>query len=181
VEDLMSKGQDPAYLFYSSDFLTGTQFMTWEQRGKYIYLLCMQHQTGHMQKQDMVELCGGYDAKIFEKFAQDIDGLFYNERLDIEISNRAGYVQSRRNNLSKKKTFTAPAVSEVIDFFKSNGYSEAGATLAWNYYNDGNWHDGKGQPVLNWKQKMRAVWFKPEHKLPASVTQTAIPQEHNKW
>ena len=33
----MSK--DPAFLFYSSDFLTGTLLMSMEQKGKFITLL----------------------------------------------------------------------------------------------------------------------------------------------
>ena len=36
--------KDPAFLFYSSDFLSGTFTMTNEQIGKYIRLLCIQHQ-----------------------------------------------------------------------------------------------------------------------------------------
>ena len=38
--------KDPAFLFYTSDFLTGTMFMTNEQVGIYIRLLCSQHQHG---------------------------------------------------------------------------------------------------------------------------------------
>ena len=32
-----------------------------------------------------------------------------------------------------------------------------------NYYTAGEWHDGNGKPVKNWKQKAIAVWFKPEN------------------
>jgi uncharacterized protein YdaU (DUF1376 family) len=38
--------KDPAFLFYPSDFLTGTMFMNNEQIGIYIRLLCSQHQHG---------------------------------------------------------------------------------------------------------------------------------------
>ena len=44
----MEKNKDPAFLFYSSDFLTGTMFFTDEQVGKYIRLLCAQHQKGQI-------------------------------------------------------------------------------------------------------------------------------------
>ena len=40
--------KDPAFLFYSNDFLTGTYTMTDEQVGKYIRLLCLQHQKGEL-------------------------------------------------------------------------------------------------------------------------------------
>ena len=42
--------KDPAVLFYTSDFLTGTILMNYEQKGKYITLLCIQHQHGIIDK-----------------------------------------------------------------------------------------------------------------------------------
>lgn len=48
-------------------------------------------------------------------------------------------------------------------FFEANGYTQESARKAYAYYADGNWRDSKGNPVLNWKQKCRAVWFKPEN------------------
>jgi hypothetical protein len=55
----MSK--DPAILFYTSDFLTGTFTMTDEQVGKYIRLLCLQHQKGSLTEKDMLKICKTYD------------------------------------------------------------------------------------------------------------------------
>lgn len=62
----------------------------------------------------------------------------------------------------EKKEFTSPSIDEVIQFFNDNGYTNG--DKAWNYYNDGNWKDSNGKQVINWKQKMRAVWFKDENK-----------------
>ena len=56
-----------------------------------------------------------------------------------------------------------PTVEEVEMFFEANGYTQESARKAYAYYADGNWLDSKGNPVLNWKQKCRAVWFKPEN------------------
>ena len=67
--------KDPAFLFYSSDFLTGTMFMTDSQLGKYIKILCTQHQKGHLSEKDMLKICKRYDKDIFEKFAKDNDGI----------------------------------------------------------------------------------------------------------
>jgi len=97
----MSK--DPAFLFYSSDFLTGTLLMSMEQKGKFITLLCIQHQKGHMIEKDMLQICGTYDEDIFSKFKQDNDGKFYNERLKEEVEKRKAYSESRRNNRKKKE------------------------------------------------------------------------------
>jgi hypothetical protein len=97
----MSK--DPAFLFYSSDFLTGTLLMSMEQKGKFITLLCIQHQKGHMIEKDMLQICGTYDEDIFSKFKKDNDGKFYNERLKEEVEKRKAYSESRRNNRKKKE------------------------------------------------------------------------------
>lgn len=90
--------KDPAFLFYSSDFLTGTMFMTNEQVGKYIRLLCAQHQKGHLTEKDMLFICGSHDEHIFSKFIKDEAGLYYNERCEDEINKRKKYSESRSNN-----------------------------------------------------------------------------------
>lgn len=92
----MSK--DPAFLFYPADFMIGTALMTFEQKGKYISLLCYQHQLGHLSKEDMLAVCGD-DKKIFSKFVQDENSLYYNERLENEKFNRKKWTKSRQNNL----------------------------------------------------------------------------------
>ena len=97
----MSK--DPAFLFYSSDFLTGTMFMDNEQVGKFIRLMCAQHQKGRLTEKDMLKICGTHDEDIWSKFARDGGGLFYNERLEQEVNKRKAYSESRRNNRKKKE------------------------------------------------------------------------------
>ncbi len=74
-------------------------------------------------------------------------------------------VNKSKVNKSKvnSKEFTPPILNEVIDYFKKNNYTEIAAKKAFDYYEAGNWHDSKGNPVLSWKQKMRGVWFKDEN------------------
>lgn len=59
-----------------------------------------------------------------------------------------------KGKLKKTKEFIPPTLDEVKDYFALKGYSEAGATHAYEYYSEGNWTDSKGNPVINWKQKM---------------------------
>jgi hypothetical protein len=96
--------KDPAVLFYTSDFLTGCALMSMAQRGKYITLLCLQHQQGHLSEEDMLDVCGAVDAKIWRKFKQDDDGLFYNERMDQESTKRKKFVESRQKNLKSNES-----------------------------------------------------------------------------
>lgn len=90
--------KDPAFLFYSADFITGTQFMSDEQVGKYIRLLCAQHMQGHLSKKHMMHICKTYDEDIFEKFKIDEEELYYNEVLEGHIQKRKDYAESRRQN-----------------------------------------------------------------------------------
>tara|TARA_R100001244_G_scaffold128472_1_gene99398 strand:- start:953 stop:1642 length:690 start_codon:yes stop_codon:yes gene_type:complete len=109
----MSK--DPAFLFYSSDFLTGTMFLTDEQIGKFIKLLCIQHQKGRLREKDMLKICKTYDEDVFEMFKQDEENLFYNDRLEVEVNKRKAYSESRRNNRKKK---TAPLKNTSLTYVK---------------------------------------------------------------
>ena len=97
--------KDPAFLFYSSDFLTGTMFMSDTQIGKYIKILCTQHQKGHLSEKDMLKICKRYDKDIFEKFVKDEDGKYYNIRLEKEITKRREYSKSRSDNRKNKINF----------------------------------------------------------------------------
>ena len=96
----MSK--DPAFLFYSSDWISGTMFLSAEQKGKFIDLLCAQHQKGRLRKKDMLHICKTYDEDIFCKFRRDSEGLYFNEKLEFEQNRRRAYSESRRNNRKKK-------------------------------------------------------------------------------
>jgi uncharacterized phage protein (TIGR02220 family) len=95
--------KDPAVLFYTSDFLSGTMLMRNDQVGKYIKLLCIQHQQGHLSEEDMLEICGTYDERIFSKFVKDENGLYYNVRMEVEANKRRAYIESRSNNRKGNK------------------------------------------------------------------------------
>ena len=95
--------KDAAFLFYSSDFLSGTMLMTDEEVGQYIKLLCLQHQKGHLKEKDILNICKSYNEDIFSKFTKDEEGNYYNERLEYESNKRKAYSESRRNNRKKKE------------------------------------------------------------------------------
>lgn len=97
--------KDPAFLFYSSDFLTGTMFMSDSQLGKYIKILCTQHQKGHLSEKDMLKICKRYDKDIYEKFTKDNNGKYYNIRLEKEIEKRKEYSKSRSENRKNKISY----------------------------------------------------------------------------
>ena len=87
--------KDPAFLFYSSDFQTGTQFFTDAQVGIYIRLLIAQHQHGRLYEKQVLFICKTKDEDVLQKFKIDSDGRFYNERLENEIKRRIAFSDSR--------------------------------------------------------------------------------------
>lgn len=89
--------KDPAVLFYTSDFLTGTLTMSYEQKGKYITLLCLQHQKTLLSDKDMINICGSYDKDIYDKFIKDGE-FFYNKRMKEEHEKRKNFSKSRSEN-----------------------------------------------------------------------------------
>jgi hypothetical protein len=96
--------KDPAVLLYTQDFLVGTLSMTDEQRGKYIYLLCLQHQKGKLTLVDLKYKLTDEDIEVAERFPLQADGYYYNQRMYDEALKRKNYTESRRNNRKKKDT-----------------------------------------------------------------------------
>lgn len=93
---------DPAFLFYTGDFTTGTQFFTDEQVGIYIRLLMAQHQHGHLSDKQVKMICRTHDEDVMLKFEKDSDGKFFNKRLEDEIFKRKKYSLSRSENKKGK-------------------------------------------------------------------------------
>jgi hypothetical protein len=99
--------KDPAVLFYTSDFLSGTFTMDYEQKGKYITLLCIQHQKGFLTEKDLKQILTDTDIELFNKFELLEDGYYYNNKMKECAEKRRKFSESRSNNRkgkSKKKS-----------------------------------------------------------------------------
>jgi len=99
----MEKLKSPAFQFYSSDFITGTMFMSNEEVGAYIRCLCMQHQKGHLKEKEMLQICLNQEVldSVMNHYKQDDEGLYYNERLDFEKEKREKFIEHQRENGKK--------------------------------------------------------------------------------
>lgn len=93
--------KDPAFLFYYSDFVVGTDDMTNEEAGAYIRCLCFQAAKGVISERHMIKICNSHEVHnaIKSKFIFDEtqDG-YYNFRLRKEIEKRQNYSKSRSDN-----------------------------------------------------------------------------------
>lgn len=178
--------KDPAVLFYTDDFLSGTFTMSNEHCGMYIRLLCLQHQKGKLTEKDMLSICKTYVIDVFEKF-EIIDGFYLNKRMRIESEKRSKFTASRRSNAlakhmhkhmgngngngninenrikkdkevkEEKKKMTIPTLDEVKQHILETG-SKVDAVKFWNYYDSIGWKVGKNQ-MKNWKSAV-ATWNK---------------------
>lgn len=90
--------KDPAFLFYSRDFYEGVALMNFEDRGKYITILCVMHQKGRLSEESIRFLVGSVSVSLEAKFSKDEGGLWYNERLEYELDVRRSFVDSRIEN-----------------------------------------------------------------------------------
>lgn len=117
----MSK--DPAFLFYTSDFLTGVIDMSMKERGQYITLLCLQHQRGHLTMKEIVKTVGRPSDELMSKYVRDSDGKYFNVRADAEIAKRDAHCKKQRENINKR--WNNDGNTTVIPrYAKNNGGSE---------------------------------------------------------
>ena len=148
--------KDPAVLFYTSDFLSGTFTMDNEQVGKYIRLLCLQHQKGKLSEKDMLSICKAYDNEIWDKFKIE-DGLYYNDRMYNETIRRQKFSESRRNNAkSPKKESTSEAYAEHMETETENRT----ITINENINIDFEWFWNDYDKKVGDKQKLKKKWNK---------------------
>jgi len=97
--------KDPAVLFYFQDFLVGTEFMTDEEVGKYMRILCHLADKGSLCKSQLLRICktSTIPEAISEKLLIDENGNYYQRRMREEREKRVNYSESRRINRTKKE------------------------------------------------------------------------------
>ena len=79
----------------------GTLGMTYDQKGRYVDLLCIQHQKGHIDADMFSQVLDGcLDGVVGKKFSVDDGGCYYNQRLETEIIKRKEYTAGRLKNLT---------------------------------------------------------------------------------
>lgn len=105
----MNLHKDPAVPFYSSDWLLGTADLTYEEKGIYITLLCLQHAKGHLSEK-IIKINIGMEIPpdVLRRFIKDENGLWYNERWEYEIIKRSKFKDHQKGNIAKRWDKTIP-------------------------------------------------------------------------
>ncbi len=110
--------KDPAFLFYTNDFLTGVAELTMEERGQYITLMCLQHQKGSLTKKLIMINVPGVTKDVLGKFKKNGEGNLFNERLKKEIIKRQEHAEKQRKRALdgwKKRKATADATALPLE------------------------------------------------------------------
>ena len=155
----------------SYDVLVRHRFITLDDDYIRISFLDEQYQFANAKRNKASE-AGKRSAEVRKRLT-DVQQTFNGGSTDdeqIRVDKSRVDIEEKRE---RKKSVTAPPppLESVIAYFKENGYTEAGAKRAWDYYNaslaDGKqtWTDSTGKPIKNWKMKMQSVWFKDEYKI----------------
>lgn len=114
----MSK--DPAFLFYYQDYAWGTRHMSYEEKGRYMDLLCEQADYGAIEPEHFHAVAGN-KQKIIEKFSTNSKGYFYNKRLREVMEKRKIFCKSRSQNRLGKKQVINTSKSSVELMGNRNG------------------------------------------------------------
>ncbi len=105
-------GKDPAFLFYPGDFNDGTQDFTNEEVGAYLRLLLFQFSQGHLSMERIRRRLGNDFGKLWPtiktKFITDLNGLYFNPRLEEEQVKRKKHCEHQRENALKRWSDTIP-------------------------------------------------------------------------
>jgi hypothetical protein len=104
--------KDPAYLFYTKDWLEGTAELYPEEKGVYVDLLCYQHQRGYLptDKKRLAKMIG-IGQEDFERIWEGIKHKF------IEIDSPNGQANGTPNG----KALVNQKMSEVVSERSSKG------------------------------------------------------------
>lgn len=124
------------------------------------------------QKQKQFMLATGVNDMSMTSDGQNIDpSISISNSISLSDNNKEsnGGVGEERENGKKdnkpkerkkrtQKEFVPPTLEEVEAYASEKGY-DIDCKYFWEYYSEGNWIDGKGDPVKNWKQKL-ITWAK---------------------
>lgn len=115
----------PSINFYTSDFLTETIFLDFEEKGKLITLLCIQHQHGKLSMEQIKQICGTVSDNIMKFFKKDDDDKYYNEKIEEYKTKRENFIRKQKENIAKRwnkntKEHTKPIPNQYQPIYQTD-------------------------------------------------------------
>lgn len=184
----MSK--DPAFLFYYTAFADGTKYMTDEEIGVYMRLLCEQADKFSITAKIFDRIVGDRQTlkdAVLEKFVLDEDGNYFNERLRTEQIKRKKYTTTRLKNFHKdshmgvhmgddmgghtkdinkdinkdSSLVVSKRKEQILEYCKEQDYPISEGESFYDYYQALGWQTNAGMGIADWKAKMR-TWHREQ-------------------
>jgi len=93
--------KSPAFLFYSSDFMSEVAGLTMEEIGQFITMLCLQHQKGELTEKTIRLCVGSVSVDVLDKFTLNENNNYQYDRLKNDIEKYNAFTESRRRNGQK--------------------------------------------------------------------------------
>lgn len=134
----------PYVKFYSESFLTGVSGLTNEECGMYIRLLCLQHQTGHLDERTICLTCGIKSVSeipyVMKKFERDEDGLYYSRKIDEDVRKTAKFSASRSSIAQKvgKGKFNSERGNATLKWIEMLSFFNNSCICCGYKFEDGN-------------------------------------------
>lgn len=101
-----------------------------------------------------------YDKTNWFTFINEEEMLSKEEKEAVIVKVINPIKETKRKKALKKAsrpTFVKPTIEEIEEFCKERN-NKVDAKRFFDYYDIGDWRDGKGKPIKSWKQKLIAVW-----------------------
>lgn len=150
-------GKDPAMLWYWAEWHSGTCLMSRFLKGCYMDILHAQFNHGHLSLEE-IKTCLGSDfgsvwPTIQKKFKQDPNGLFFNERLELEKNKRANFIATRSNGKAGRKSYDQSNDNRMNNHTRNRNkdeikevYEEGEGESLWtdvkaSFFNDFRWQE----------------------------------------
>ena len=96
-------------------------------------------------------------------------------QLTDNCQHRLGKDRLGKDRLDKDRAFKPPTLQEVVEYINEKGY-QVDPKAFFEYYNNEDWKDAKGQRVKNWKGRL-ATWAKREPKRKNDYAQRTVNDE----
>lgn len=126
------RSKEPSFPFYSADFLIGVAGMKDSDVGQYIKLLCLQHQKGHLTREQYRTMSPRMNFTVLEKFRVDEEGKYYNPVLDQVLARREKFREKQSQNAANSAAKTLPEV--LPECLQDNANGTAKVTPLENEY-----------------------------------------------
>jgi hypothetical protein len=155
----MARGK--TFRFNPEAFLEHVEPMGYEDRGKYITLLCFMHRRGKMCEAEMIAIVGDLPDEIGNKFKVDENGYWRNRKLKDGNMSDVNTVVVRQNELFDaipekplREKFVPPQPEEVEICFMKRGLSKREAEYETekfiSHYTKTNWRTTHGAKIIDW-------------------------------